>query len=191
MIRSKFILSILAAFCGLALQFHSSAANAQTCSPEFGQVGGIYNNNVTPGCVMSAGSPQICSPYVGNCLYMSSDGNLYLFSGVDGNVLWFSDTGEDPIGNFMGFFPNGDMQIATVCSCPSGLSVYFDTGTQQGGSEDWSGSPGQYLTVQDDGNLVIYDGYLNPLWAATYDSTYDGGEGSLVRNYCYSIGACN
>jgi hypothetical protein len=157
MIRSKFILSILAAFCGLALQFHSSPANAQTCTPEFGQVGGIYNNNATPGCVMFAGS-QIRSPYVGNCLVMGSDGNIYLYSGYDGAQLWSSDTGLDPIGNFMQFLPNGDMQIATVCSCPSGDSVYFDTGTQQGGYEDWSGYQGQYLTVQDDGNLVIYDG---------------------------------
>jgi hypothetical protein len=190
MIRSTIIPILVAAFCGLALQFHSSAANAQTCVPEFGQVGGIYNNNATPGCTLMSGQ-QICSPYVGNCLSMSSDGSLYLYSGYDGAQLWSSETSEDPIGNFMVFFPNGDMQIATVCSCPSGLSFYFDTGTQQGGYEDWSGYQGYFLTVQDDGNFVIYDSYLNPLWAATYDSSYNGYEGSLVRNYCSSIGACN
>jgi hypothetical protein len=200
MTRSKIIPIMIAAFCGLALQFHSSAVDAQTCSPEFGQVGGIPNYNATPGCFMFVTSPQICSPYVGNCLVMGLDGSLYLYSGYDGNQLWSSETSNadtvlaanNPVvfANLMQFLPNGDMQIvASTCTAPTGCD-YFDTGTQQGGYEDWSGYQGYFLTVQDDGNFVIYDAYLNPLWAATYDSSYNSYEGSLVRNYCFAIEAC-
>jgi hypothetical protein len=87
MTRSKIIPIMLAAACGLALQFQASGANAQNfvpsepnVGPEFGTAGNTYNTNVTPNYYMYEGSPSICSPVVGNCLVKQTDGNLVLYS---------------------------------------------------------------------------------------------------------------
>jgi pseudomonalisin len=190
MTRSKSIPIMIAACCGLALQFQAAGANAQSIL-EFGTAGNTYNYNVTPGFTMFEGAAAICSPYVHNCLVMQDDGNLVLYSGVDGTYLWASNTGGSSNGStiipILNFYLNGDMQVGYFNGQEN---VLFDTGTNQGGFEDWSGLQGQYLAVQDDGNLVIYDGDLNAIWAATYDSIYNWGEASNVRQYCLSIGAC-
>jgi len=35
---------------------------------------------------------------------------------------------------------------------------------------------GVYLSLQDDGNLVIYDSDVNPVWAASWYQNYDEGQ---------------
>ena len=69
MTRSKIIPAIVAAFCGLALQFQASGANAQTGTHY--QCGGGHCTNLTYATaqyLVSQSSP-LCAPYWGKLSY--------------------------------------------------------------------------------------------------------------------------
>jgi hypothetical protein len=185
--RFKIIPISVAAACGLALQFQASGANAQQ-TPEFGTAGNTYNTNVIPGFSMFEGNPGICFPVVGNCLNMQTDGNLVLYS-FEGVAIWASNTWGDA-GDYMVFNTIGDFQVTNVNAAGDPYVALWNAGTYLGGPNDWSGSPGYFLAVQDDGNLVVYDSYLNAVWAATWDPNYNWGEASNVKQACFSADAC-
>jgi hypothetical protein len=180
MLRSKCISIILAVFCGLAMQFQASGANAQV---QYGCMNGICYAFVTPTYFLYTGGPALCSPN-GNCLVMADNnsqtqdgkpgnGQLQMFS-LFGDLLWTSEADGAGFSDYLAFQSDGNLVIYQ-----NGGSAIWRTGTT-----NWNGDPGAYLAVQDDGNLVIYDAYLNPVWAATHQSNYNSYAGYLVRQYC-------
>src|SRR5215475_7735920 len=109
MIRPTIIPVTLAAFCGLALQFHGSSANAQT--PVFGTADNTDNMYVTAGYSQYVDSQPLCSPVVGNCLVVEPNGNVVLYS-YENVPLWSSSTDTNPTENpifynFIKFLPSG------------------------------------------------------------------------------------
>jgi hypothetical protein len=184
MTRSTFIPTMLAAFCCLGLQFQASGANAQGCCL-FGTFNGINANYTTPGLSMYAGSSFV-SPYSGTHLTMQSDGNLVLYS-WEGVALWSTQVTWGDYGDFLIFGTSGDLQVNTVVNefpYPPIYNIQWDSGTYVGGRNNWSGSPGYYLAVQDNGDLAIYDQYYDMLWAASWDPQYNWGEAYNVQQYC-------
>jgi hypothetical protein len=193
MTRSKIIAAIVAAFCGLALQFQVSGANAQT---------GTYfvdNTNVdyaTATYLVSRGEP-LCSPYWHTCLMVDGYGYLYL---VDwrGNILWE----PAPIGAqdcFNTYCENnvyspGCFSCYTEPTAPGAYLQFQNDGNAVLYAPDSSGNfsvhswrtgttgydPGVYLAVQDNGDFVIYDINWQPLWAATWDPRYNWNEQALI-----------
>jgi len=103
---------------------------------------GVYGQYLLPGQYLE-------STYGTFKFIYQTDGNLVLYE--NGVPLWNTATITSPgyaimqtDGNFVLYWPNG--------------TPYWATNT-------W-GNPGSYLTVQDDGNVVVYRNWqnLNPLW---------------------------
>ncbi|MFB6808378.1 hypothetical protein [Streptomyces sp. NPDC056387] len=91
-------------------------------------------------------------------LLMQSDGNLVLYRKSDNAPLWATNT-------YGLYRANGSMSSWT-----GSLTIYY-TGKDGGGHAAWdagvSGSQGAYLSVQNDGNVVIYDrSGTRALWAS-------------------------
>jgi hypothetical protein len=176
MIRSKIIPAIVAAFCGLALQFQASGANAQgTTGTKY--VGGTNVTWATAVYVVTQSNP-LCSPYWHNCLIMDANGYIFL---VDwrGGILWTAGNySEYPnSGAVLDFQTDGNLVLYATDS-DGNLLHCWRTGTT-----NWNGDPGYYMAVQDDGNFVIYDSSWSPVFSAMKDTnagTYNGCDSQMM-----------
>jgi hypothetical protein len=84
-------------------------------------------------------------------LHMQADGNLVLYDG-NGNMDW--ETARSGSGN---------VRLAVQGDCK--LVIYADSGVVwSSGSSCGTKKPGK-LTVQDDGNMVVYSTQNEVLWA--------------------------
>jgi hypothetical protein len=178
MTRSKIIMGILAGFCGLALQFQTSTANAQT---SFTTPGGWLGNYVNPAYLLGVGH-SLCSPNGTVCLVMNSTGALVLYDVLDGNIpLWYPNNTENNEA-FLYFQPDGNVVVYAPGNCSCMLDDGFHTGTT-----NWDGDPGWFLAVQDDGNFVVYDGNWEQLWAANDSGYYyDCGQQQRLEQNCWN-----
>jgi hypothetical protein len=127
MARSKCITTMLAAFCGLAVQFQASGAAAQSTI--------LY-----PGDSLRFGTINMMVSGNFHSLIMQRDGNLVLYSPTNG-AIWSTNT-------FWGPDTHVDMQL------DGNLVVYNNYGPVW--ASQTSGHPFSCLALQDDGNLVIY-----------------------------------
>jgi hypothetical protein len=202
MTRSKFIAITLGVFCGLGVQFQASAVNAQTA---YGQVNGIANITMFPGNRLTAGG-TLTSP-AGVRLVMQYDGNLVIYNQI-GAAIWasygswfncagvYEDEGGGPAGpnscpqppvasgKWWAFFgDDGDLVINYTDGGPNSTSQVWDTGTYANGAWQYS-NPGQYLSLQDNGDLVIYDADLNVLWAASWLSNFNFATAQYSKQIC-------
>jgi hypothetical protein len=184
MTRSKIIPAIVAAFCGLALQFHASGANAQTTF-----VGGTNVTYRTAPQLLYYGSPTLCSPYWANCLYVDALGNIIL-ENWEGGIRWSPSTnftpglGEFP-GDFLEFQTDGNLVLYGYNSLGDLLHIW------RTGTTDWDGDPGYYMAVQDDGNFVIYDYNWNPVFSAQNDPNYQWWAQELIAPHFQGGGAAD
>jgi hypothetical protein len=204
MIRSKIIPAIVAAFCGLALQFQASGANAQegTTGTHYQCGGGSCTNltYATASYTVFQGSP-LCSPYWGNCLIIASSGFMFLID-WQGNILWQPAAigAQDctyGTTNCTNTRTPGCFSCYTGNPTPGAELVFQSDGNFVLYAVDYSGGPdgprlavwrtgttnyngqndyGYYVAIQDDGNFVIYDYNWIPLWAAQNDPTYNTNE---------------
>jgi hypothetical protein len=162
MTRSKFIPTMLAAFCGLGLQFQTSGANAQT----YGTLNGINLVYFTPTDYFPEGY-EIYSP--NNNYYLTIIvGDLVLF-GPSGQVIWSagmssSFTGPVDSSDHVVFQSDGNLVIRNA--------NLDDEAIWRTGTTDWNGHPGYFMAIQDDGNFVIYDINWNWQWAASLAPGY-------------------
>jgi hypothetical protein len=93
-------------------------------------------------------------------LNMQYDGNFVLY--VNGQAKWASNTsGLTAIGNYAYFEPNGALRVYDI-STISGPYLAWSSGT---------GGKGARLSLQDDGNMVIYNASGAAIWA-THTSGY-------------------
>jgi hypothetical protein len=160
MIRSRIIPFILAIFCGLAMQFQASGANAQIIYP--GDAWGSYFQ-LNPGwCIYNGPGYHLC---------MQSDGTADLYD-YNNNWLWGTPT---PASDDLDFVSPGYLSFQNIGS----LAVYdnvvvpgvyeeflgltYETNTTAGNSI--TGNPGVYLVLRYYGNLEMYDAGWNLIWA--------------------------
>jgi hypothetical protein len=160
MTRLKLITTMLAGFCGLAVQFQVNTANAQTP----GTLNGINLVYFTPTDYFAFGY-EICSP-AGVCLYYG--GQIFLYDPY-GNLLWYSSMSASFTGPLSGnsqlvFQGDGNLVIRN-----------WDLGgeaTWRTGTTNWDGDPAWYMAIQDDGNFVLYDVNWHAVWAASWAQGY-------------------
>jgi hypothetical protein len=178
MTRSKFISIILAMFGGLAVQFQVSGASAQEQTVFFG-IGVTY---VTAPFTLNPGA-TIYSPNGNNYVTMQTDGNLVVYNSQQ-QAIWASaitwlNCGSGP-NSCPGF---------TEANAPGAWFMFFSPFAQfeiynwelqfevyDNANEVTNGPGPYYLAIQDDGNLVVYDGGLNALWAASLSASTTQGE---------------
>jgi hypothetical protein len=90
---------------------------------------------------------QLVSPNGQNILALQTDSNFCMY--VNGRFAWCANT-------YLGNARNAIMQSdGNLCVYPVSGSALWCSGT--------AGHPGSYVTVQDNGQAVIYDG-LTPIW---------------------------
>jgi hypothetical protein len=151
MTRSKIVPAIVAAFCGLALQFQPSGANTQ---PAQRFQDGTNVTYVTAQYFVSQSYP-LCSPYWGTCLIIDANGFLFLID-WQGGILWQ----PDPIGGSVSPYTAHPTPGALLDFQTDGNAVLYaqdSYGDQlhcwRTGTTDWNGDPGVYMAVGDNGNL--------------------------------------
>jgi len=171
MTRSKIIPVSLAAFCGFALQFQTSAVRAQT----YGNLNGVNLVYFTPTDYFPAGY-EICSP-IGNCLWVNpNNGQLSLYS-LYGDLIWWTGFGDGNPYETTVFQSDGNL-----VTYDPWLGAVWDTGT----TSYWTstGTQGWYMAIQDDGNFVIYDTNWTALWAASWQANYNWYYQGAVAQAC-------
>jgi len=142
MLRSKIIPIAFALFCGLALQFQTNAAKAQSAT-------------LFPGGNLYAG--LALRSYNGHTLVNQQDGNVVLYN-RNNIAIWASNTQGASLGYFF-------MQT-------DGNLVLYDGNHVARWASGTAGNPGAFLNIQDDGNMVIYrygsqsETPNNALWAS-------------------------
>jgi hypothetical protein len=121
------------------------------------------NLNYAPGhWLLNANYKEIWTTCKGNAisLNMQLDGNFVLY--VNGQAKWASNTsGLTAMGNYAQFLPNGALRVYDI-STISGPYLAWSSGT---------GGKGARLSLQDDGNVVIYNASGTAIWA-THTSGY-------------------
>ena len=190
MTLSKFIIIVTAAFCGLAIQLQASAAD----DLEIGEVGGIRNHSFDPTQYIYPSYEYFSPAQV--TLTMQPDGNLVL-ANQQGTPIWASTVSWQNCGGGQGtcvgvsnawtaaFQPDGNLVIYAFIPNPS--TPYQNIPVWASGTtayESWSGTPGKYLSIQDNGDLVIFDADLNPLWAASWQSDYNRSAQQVSARIC-------
>jgi hypothetical protein len=110
---------------------------------------------------LAAGTRKQWTTCKGNTmdLNMQTDGNLVLY--VNGQHKWASDTSSS-IGNYVWFEPNGALRVYNIDSWTGEVYLAWSSGT---------GGKGTRLSLQDDGNVVIYNASGTAIWA-THTSGY-------------------
>ncbi|MGO9560234.1 MAG: peptidoglycan-binding protein [Acidimicrobiales bacterium] len=99
-------------------------------------------------------------------LYMQRDGNFVLYA--NGKATWWTNTGHHP-GAVIDFQRDGN------------LVIYFDHRALWASGTWRDGGAGNYLVVQDDGNVVIYNGANKVLWFTKHPPTLQlGDKGAAV-----------
>lgn len=166
MIRSKIIPILVAAFCGLAMQFQASGANAQ--------------GYVATGSTITPGWGWCDSDYW--CVWMVADGsNQYAgFYDPNNNLIWNTPTVPYTtvygtcggvtlvISNnaFFSFQYDGNLVLdyTSDYACSGDQVVGGGRTTRwRTGTTNWNGDPGVYLVIND-GWFGVFDANWNPLW---------------------------
>jgi hypothetical protein len=127
-------------------------------------------NTLFAGQYLSPGQ-YLVSTDVRSALIMQADGNLVDYA-LGGQVLWQSHTANRPIkfavmqsdGNFVIYFTDGSIPWSAATSTP----IWYKGGTN--------------ITLQNDGNLVMYNSASPP--AATWATSWDYGT-TIAANVYY------
>lgn len=89
-------------------------------------------------------------------LDMQTDGNLVLYTVPDNKATWYTNTARNPGARAQ---MQGDGNLVVVSAAPA-LKPLWDSATGgRAGTDSW-------LAVQDDGNVVVYNGANKPLWSS-------------------------
>jgi hypothetical protein len=75
-----------------------------------------------------------------------------------------------------------DGNLVVYITSNAGHAPVWAAGTTA--NNTWTGNPGAYLAVQDNGDLVIYDAYWNAVWAASWQSNYNWKAQQYQKELC-------
>lgn len=113
---------------------------------------------MTPGMTLAV-DDKLVSANGKFTLWMQSDGNLVLYHNVSSSPVpyWASDTEWGPIDQH---------PKSLTFQADAQMVLKDDSGILRWSSGTWGPFEDPFMVLQDDGNLVIYDKYAQPIWAS-------------------------
>jgi len=110
------------------------------------------------------------SGHPGAYLWVGADGNIEI-DAASGGAIWatgtinaFLSSGQSLVGGWYLMSINGACTLSMLAN--GDLVLYANPGQRQLWNTNTVGNPGDHVTMQPDGNLVVYTPAGRPLWSS-------------------------